>query len=225
LSFVSLAQVAGGKLGWTPPRYEAYVLVLNLCALAVIYRETVIAWCDHVSWRRAGSFAAALLLIFAGYATQTLAVPAKARKEYLGPFQLHRFVTHFYQRPVAVDQIGYVNYDNPNYVLDLSGLSSEAVRTARASQRSAAWMDDFLKDRQIGLAIIDSADTPAVPAAWTEIAELRLPGDPNDATNHILFYARRQEDAEAISAALGEFAPTVPGGETLVWANRSGRGT
>jgi hypothetical protein len=216
LGFVALAQVAGGKLGWSPPRYEAYVLVLALCALPVIYRETVTVWCEQVNWRRAGAFAVALLLIFAGYATQTAAVPAKARREYLGPFQLHRFVTEFYRRAVAVDQIGYVNYGNPNYVLDLSGLSSEAIRAARASQPSSAWMDDFLGERQIGLALIDSDDTPAVPAQWTLIAELRVSGS---ATNRILFYARRREDAEPITEALTRFAKTLPRGERLVWGS------
>jgi hypothetical protein len=224
LTFVSLAQIAGGKLGWTPPRYEAYVLVLNLCALAVIYREAVVGWCERVNWRRAGSFAIVLLLIFAGYATQTLAVPAKVRREYLGPFQLRRFVTDFYQRPVAVDQIGYINYDNPNYVLDLSGLSSEAVRIARASQSSTGWMDDFLSNRHVGLAIIDSANTPLVPVRWTLIAELRMSGDHADAVNHILFYARRPEDADAISTALTQFAGTMPKGERLIWAERRGQG-
>ncbi len=224
LSFVSLAQVTGGKMGWTPPRYEAYVLVLNLCGLAVIYRETVVRWCERVSWRRAGSFAMVLLLIFAGYATQTFAVPAKARKEFLGPFQLRRFVTDFYQRPVAIDQLGYINYDNPNYVLDLSGLSSEPVRAARASQRSTGWMDWLLEERHVGLAIINSDDTPSVPVQWTEVAELQVSSGRGPAANHILFYARRPADIDAISAALTQFAETMPGGERLIWADRRGQG-
>ncbi|MDB5397897.1 MAG: hypothetical protein JWM91_5403 [Rhodospirillales bacterium] len=217
LSFVSVAQLVGGKIASVPPRYEAYVLALNLCGIAVIYRDTVSAWCERATWSRVGVFATALVLVFAGYASQTFAVPALARKEYLGPFQLHRFVTDFYHSPVATDQLGYVNYDNPYYVLDLSGLSSEAVRRARADQHSVDWMDTLLAHRHIGLAIIDSDNVPTVPERWSEIAELKTPGGNGPTANHILFYAARPEDTAKITEALDRFAPTLPHGDRLVW--------
>jgi len=135
ISVVSLAQLVGGKIGWVPPRYEAYVLTLNLCGLAVVYREKVVAWCARASWPRVGLFTTVLLLIFAGYATQNFVAPLLARKEYLGPFQLQRFVTAFYRGPVAVDQLGYVNYDNPYYVLDLS--DSRRKKRGKHARRSA----------------------------------------------------------------------------------------
>lgn len=213
ISFVSLAQLAGGKLGWIPPRYEAYVLALNLCGLVIVYREKVIAWCGRASWLRVGLFAAALLLIFAGYATQTLIAPRLSQKEYLGPFQLHRFVTEFYRGPVAVDQLGYVNYDNPYYVLDLSGLASETARKARAAQRSVEWMDTLLAERGVTLAILNSGEEPAVPAGWTAVAELRTSGDGG---NHPIFYARRPSDVAAIAPSLAAFAAALPRGVRLV---------
>jgi hypothetical protein len=220
LSFVSLAQLVGGKIASIPPRYEAYVLALNLCGLAVIYRDTVVGWCERATWPRVGVFSTAMVLVFAGYASQSFAVPAMARKEYLGPFQLHRFVTDFYHGPVATDQLGYVNYDNPYYVLDLSGLSSEAVRHARADQRSANWMDGLLTERHIGLAIINSENIPTVPERWSEVAELKIPGNRGRTENHTRFYAARPEDAGQIAAALNRFAPTLPHGDSLVWADR-----
>ena len=222
LAFVSLAQLAGGTVGWAPPRYEAYVLAIDLCALAVIFGDAVSAWCSKASWLRIGFSASALLLIFGGYATQTLVAPAMARAEYLGPLQLRRFVTDFYRAPVATDQLGDVNFDNPHYVLDLSGLSTEAVRQARAAERSAEWMDGFLADRGIDLAIVNSADTPSVPAAWSEVAELRVAA--SRAANRILFYSRRPEAAAAISAALAGFADTLPQGDRLIWANAASQG-
>ncbi len=70
MTFVTVAQIAGGKLGWTPSRYEGYVLVLNLCGVAVIFRDQVSAWCERVTWSSVSVVAVSLLLIFAGYATQ-----------------------------------------------------------------------------------------------------------------------------------------------------------
>jgi hypothetical protein len=219
LSFVSMAQLLGGKIASVPPRYEAYVLALNLCGIAIIYRDSVSAWCERATRARTGIFATALVLVFAGYATQTLAVPEMARKEYLGPFQLHRFVTEFYRGAVATDQLGYVNYDNPNYVLDLSGLSSETVRRARADRRSTDWMDDLLSKRRIGLAIIDSENIETVPERWSEVAELEPPGGHGPADNHIRFYAARPQDRPEIATALRRFASTLPRGDRLLWSD------
>ncbi len=222
MTFVSLAQLVGGKIGWVPPRYEAYVLALNLCGLVIVYREKVVVWCARASWLRVTLFSTMLLLFFAGYATQNFVAPILAQKEYRGPFQLHRFVTEFYRGPVAVDQLGYVNYDNPYYVLDLSGLASETARQARARQRSAEWMDELLAQHGVSLAIINNGEDAAVPAAWIALAELR---SGNDAANHPIFYARRPGDVAAIAPALSRFAAALPAGVELVATTRPGEAT
>jgi hypothetical protein len=211
MTFVTFAQIAGGKLGWTPSRYEAYVLVLNLCGIAVIYREQVSAWCERVTWRGVSVVSVGLLLIFAGYATQFVSIPAMAAKEYQGPYQLHRFVTRFYQAPVAVDQIGYLNFENTHYVLDLSGLGSEVARQQRSRARTVEWMDALLASHDVGLAIIDPAVDPSVPTIWTRIGELRLGGEiSGDTARRYKFYARRPGDVPAAASALEHFAPTLP---------------
>lgn len=216
MTFVTAAQLAGGKLGWVPPRYEAYVLALNLCGVAIIYRERVDAWCGQASWPRVSAICVALLLIFAGYATQFFFIPTLAGKEYQGPYQLHRFVTAFYRAPVAVNQIGSVNFDNPGYVLDLSGLASEAARKARAGGRSPGWMDGLMASHDVGLALIDPENeqtVPGVPASWTMLGELRADGATRPM---IVFYARQPSDVAAAASALEQFAPTLPPGMRII---------
>jgi hypothetical protein len=215
MTLVSIAQLVGGKLGWVPPRYEAYVLALNLCALVIVYRERVTAWCLRATWLRVALLSAVLLMFFAGYATQSFLAPILSAKEYQGPYQLHRFVTEFYRAPVAVDQLGYVNYDNPYYVLDLSGLASEKARKARTARLPVEWMDELLAAHGITLAIINSADDPVVPASWVPVAELRTA---NDAVNRPIFYARRPADVGEIAPALARFAGALPRGVRLVEA-------
>ncbi len=212
MTFVTLSQLAGGKLGWVPPRYDAYVLALNLCGIAIIYRETVKTWCENATWQRVSAICTVFLLIFAGYVAQSLFIPGMARKEYQGPFQLHRFVTQFYRAPVAVDQLGYVNFKNPDYVLDLSGLGSETTRAERAQSHSSDWMDGLLARHDVGLALIDPASDPDVPAQWVMVGDLQPGGDHTSGAgqHRYIFYARRQSDVAAISDALDRFAPTLP---------------
>jgi hypothetical protein len=213
LTIVSFAQLIGGKLGWVPPRYEAYVLAVNLCGLAVIYRGHVAAWCAKATWPRVSLLAMALLLPFAGYASQTMVAPSHARKEFLGPYQLHRFATEFYRRPVAIDQLGYVNVDNPNYVLDLSGLASETVRRYRASDVPVEWMDSLMEAHDVGLAIIQKNVDPSVPAGWTPVGELSVAGSPPD--DAFVFYARSPANVTAIRDALARFESTLPRGSSI----------
>ena len=155
MAFVTIAQLTAGRLGQVPPRYEAYVLALNLCGIAIIYRERVSAWCELATWPRVSAICLALLMIFAGYATQFFFLPARAEKEYEGSYQLQRFVTGFYHRPVAANLLGYIVFENSNYVLDLSGLSSETSRQARAQEQTPDWMEDLLASHNIGLALIE----------------------------------------------------------------------
>jgi hypothetical protein len=218
ITFVSVAQLVGGKIGSQPPRYEAYVLALGLCGLAVIHGEALMAWCARASWPRVGAVAAALVTFYAGYATQSLMVPSLARKEYAGPFQLHRFVTDFYREPVATGHPGYVSFDQSFYVLDLSGLASEEVRRRRAGG-GIGWMDDLLASRGISLALVDSGDEARVPADWTAVVELRSGAD---YTHHVIAYARRPADVPAIRSAFDRFAPTLPGGVQLIGLTTKG---
>jgi hypothetical protein len=211
MAFVTAAQLVGGKLGWNPPRYEAYVLVLNMCGLAVIFREKVNAWCEDATWRRVSALCLVLLLVFAGYVVQFVGIPASSRKDYLGSYQLQRFVTEFYRRPVAVNQLGYVNYRNPEYVLDLSGLGSEAARRAQAAEDGPDWMNAFLAGHNVDLAIMDS-DTPGtVPDNWVRVAAMYPGDDPTDPTaRHFVFYARSADAAGPVADALARFARTLP---------------
>ena len=136
----------------------------------------------------------ALLIFFAGYVVQFLAIPAFARKEFLGSYQVHQFVTEFYRRPVAVDQLGYVNYLNPDYVLDLSGLGSEAARRAHAGGDSPDWMNGLLASHNVDLAIIDTDIGVNVPASWIRVGELYPGNSPSNrgrSSLHLLRTLRR----------------------------------
>jgi hypothetical protein len=78
-------------------------------------------------------------------------------------------------------------------------------------------MDGLLASRDVGLAIVDSAVDPSVPAAWTMIGELRLGGAiSSDTSRRYIFYARRPDDIANAATALERFAPTLPRGVRLL---------
>ena len=117
----------------------------------------------------------------------------------------------FYRAAVATDQLGYVNYDNRSYVLDLSGIASDAARKARAENSSLQWMDTLLARHNIGLALIDTAHGSSVPSQWIDVAELVPSGEvPGEETHRFIFFARRASDVDAVVCALNHFAPTLP---------------
>ncbi len=93
------------------------------------------AWCELATWPRVSALCLALLMIFSGYASQFFFIAARAGKEYEGSYQLHRFVTEFYNRPVAANFIGYINFENPNYV---HGLVGAQLRTGSPSAHAGA---------------------------------------------------------------------------------------
>src|SRR6202050_3817573 len=182
-----LAHLAAGVFG-AFYRYEIYVLMLGVAAVLVLYADIVSRW-----------FAGALpifvvgILIWLGvqdgYVRATLLTPRAADEIYLQQFQVHRFAVEFWRKPVAVNDLGWVSYGNPNYVLDMVGLGSEAARVARTKARSGnrpvdlnplfatptddvAWMDRLVRQHHVDCAMIYTSWFPTQPAGWIEVATL-----------------------------------------------------
>jgi hypothetical protein len=137
---VSLAHLTGGMLG-AYYRYEVYVMMLDLFALGLVYREALNGWLRTATIQGHIIAAVMLLFIFSGYARSTLTMPAAGASVYDQSYQLHRFVVEFYRRPVAVNHLGLIDYRDPEYVLDLSGKGSEPARRAIATRQPGDWIN------------------------------------------------------------------------------------
>ncbi|MEI7906246.1 MAG: hypothetical protein WCI84_02700 [Bacteroidota bacterium] len=105
--------------------------------------------------------------------------------------QIHTFVTHFYQKPVAVNDIGYVSYKNSNYVLDLWGLTSKNIlRMRKSNPGNNEWMDSLVTEKNISLVIIYDVWFTNHPAHWKKVAELTLTKPNITASENVVsFYA------------------------------------
>ncbi|MEZ6015973.1 MAG: hypothetical protein R3F49_12715 [Planctomycetota bacterium] len=165
---VALAHVTFGRYGWFS-RYEVYAIGFVLLCLLRLARAGL-----QRSDARAAA-AAALLLIGAPYVIDTLRTPWACRGTYDQQYQLHRFVVERWQRPIAANDLGWLTYQNPDYVLDLWGLGSEdARRMARREGLNATNIAGLVRERGIDLAIVYHRSLfDATPEGWTRVGLLR----------------------------------------------------
>jgi hypothetical protein len=157
-----------------------------------------------------------LLLLFRTELSALAAIPHEANNIYNQQFQMHRFVTGWWRRPVAVNDLGLVSWRNEAPVLDLWGLVSPQMYRIRFT-RSRQGLAKAVADRDIDLVMIyDSWFRDFVPCTWIAVAKLKI-----TARNYALgspevtFYATHGEAAASILADLEAFAPMLAPGAAL----------
>lgn len=209
----ALAHVGGGQYGKLP-RYEIYVLTLLALSCLVLGRR-------YLARPRGQWLAAAGLLFIAWpYLSATLITPQATRAIYLMPYQLHRFGADYWQQPLASNEIGWLSYRNPNYVLDLEGLGSETVCRLRLA---GAWNQDsmaaLIARRNIAMIIVTSTSRQGAPLPlWRKLAELTatLHGAGQRSIRfYASFYLRPGDDPAAARQRLRRFGASLPSGAQL----------
>lgn len=206
--FALTGHVAAGGYGWFS-RYEIYAVALALSALVAV-------WCPLLRsaarpWAVRMSVVAALTVTAAPYFLTTLLTPTASHGIFLQQFQMHRFATQFFPLPVAVNDLGYVSFNNDQHVLDLWGLGSEQARLRRAEPDFGAEdLRELVREHGTVFAMIyDSWLGDAVPPEWCRIAELRTPRV-TAASGNVAFYLVRTQSEAAMRMALADFATTLP---------------
>jgi hypothetical protein len=215
-----LAHVLLGSWGWWY-RYEIYLLAVLTAAVIVLWHVEISHFVRHASPLALAGAAATVLLANAFYVRATLLTPFAGRGIYEQQFQMHRFAVDFYHRPVAVNDLGWASYRNPEYVLDLWGLGSEAARKARLVDRKPGWIEQLTRSHGVGVAMIyPNWFQGEIPLEWRPLAELRSAHRHvyagNDET--VTVYATSDSAAGPALAALHEFASdTAPTVATLMF--------
>ena len=227
---VTIAHVLGGGFRWLD-RYEVYALVTGAVGLLYIYRNELLAVVGAIEdpKRRPFLVAAAItaiaLLFYqvrwfgADHFNTTKAVPHAAYNIFEQQFQMHRFARDFYRGPVAVNDLGYVAWRNPHYVLDLVGLGSDEVLRARRTRNfTTEWIDDATRRHDIGVVMIyDWALPTTPPSSWEPLAYLRLGKTPSKAPagTTVTFYRTPVTSRSSVIAALDQLAGSLPKGVVL----------
>ncbi len=213
LALPVLAQMMVGRIG-NGHRFEMYALAFSAVLLLYLHRTALTALLQREEHARSlGRVFLAILCIFYVYVSHSVWQVAYATNDiYLQQQQMADFSKHYYKKPVAVNDIGLVNYKNPSYVLDVVGISSTE---SRAAVKNAA-VQDLIQKHNIGLMMVYAPWFKAyVPKGWKVVANLSLAREPVAAqSGTVTFYAAPKE-IKAVRAALKQYAPPVPAGAYL----------
>ncbi len=168
VALAGLAHLFFGSTGWMD-RYETYATVSLVAALALLLGTVG-------SNLRSATVGAALLgglLTYGPYALSIYAWNPKAVAAQQG--QMARFAKEFVLAPVAVNDIGFVAWRNPSFVLDLWGLASSDALALRSSGAAIGWAGPLALERGVKFAMIyDKWLSDAVPGSWQRLGTLHL---------------------------------------------------
>jgi hypothetical protein len=209
------AHVLFGAWGWFG-RYECYAVATGAMGAIIVWHRAI---ATLVSRGSSALFAASIaILFFVGnvYVICTLKTPVASLGIWEQQYQMHRFAVDFYKHAVGVNDLGWVSYRNPNYVLDLGGLGSETARIALSRPTDRDWMARLVTAHQVGVVMIyDSWFVGQIPAYWQRIAVLRSAHLVTAFSDVVSFYATSAQSASDALEALRAFSGTTPAGTHL----------
>ncbi|MFM7180988.1 MAG: hypothetical protein ACKO2G_05940 [Verrucomicrobiales bacterium] len=214
LATAGFLHLIAGAYGWLH-RYEIYILA----ALALSLASVVAAFLNVSGFspsRRLGWLVLPLLPVIGfPYLTGLLNLPLAANNIYEQQFQMHCFATNHWKKPVAVNDLGWVAFRNPDHVLDLWGLASPAALKARLADADPAWMEALANDQNVEVVMIYRDWFPKLPKDWREVAVLRLSRKSIISGPKVTFYATKPESIPAIQRSLLSFQNDLPRPEML----------
>jgi hypothetical protein len=199
-------------------RYVVYIWTASIFIFLFFYREWLFNAVFNNSFIKTALISSIIVITVSyKYIFGIFVVPIASNNIYEQQYQMHRFAIEFYKKPVAVNDLGYVAYQNNNYVLDLFGLGSlEALNLKRRSNNSG-WMDNLAKKHNVKLAMIYDSWFPDIPTNWIKIGELYL-GKKKIAPSEevVSFYYLDQKSKKEIYPLLNEFKKVLPEGVKFV---------
>ena len=209
--FAGTGHLLLGQFGWFN-RYELYALsfVFGMVLLGLF---------------RAENMKSARMLLLVGFAYLAVSygtwLVQNGKYGALGIYSQQRnmstFVKEVYQKPVAVNDLGYVAWNNPNYVLDLWGLASYRALSTRLDNPQDGWADEIVKDAGVELAIIyDRWIDNGIGDDWVKVGSLIYTGARAFLGGQIVsFYATTPSAAPELRKQIADFAPRVVGAAEL----------
>ena len=143
----------------------------------------------------------------------TLTTPLGSRNIADQQKQMAIIARDYLDEPVAVNDLGFVSFYSPRYVLDLGGLASYEALKARANPASDTWIADLMERHQGRAGHGLRRPVPRRPANWIRVATLHLPlpwvtvgGD------EVAFYSTSPEAANRLRQALEQLPQELAAG-------------
>lgn len=211
-----------GRFGWYF-RYEIYMWIMEILVLVYLHRQ----YLKQVIVEKRKKPILILALVFfipVEFHIESIVYGYRASGNiYYQQYQMHRYITDYYQDSVAVNDLGWVSYNNDNYVLDLWGLASREAHELRTHSHDVQWLVDIVNKHDVGLIMIyqNHKYFPEVPEQWIKIGQLKLKDRKftvSDTT--VNFYASHQQQVGKIEKTLKAFIATLPEGSYFEFSKR-----
>lgn len=216
----------GGKYGWYS-RYEIYIWASVIITILYLNKNWIYQLPSKMGfYKMVGLMVFSLCMLCLPYIKVLMTIPLASNNIYEQQYQMHRFATK-YNKPVAVNDLGYVSYKSNHYVLDLWGLASgealklrrhdRALRKSGQSNHSVNWMSEITQDKNIQFAMIYDELFHRVPQDWKRVGKLSLGKlKISPAYSSVSFYAIGGcKPYIEISHLMDEFRHTLPKGVTF----------
>lgn len=216
--FAVFLHFIAGRYGWYN-RYEIYILAFELVVilylfLPLISKDLFSSNKMNVNLFAAIAFAGGVAAVIgAPYIYALSSIPKASNNIYEQQYQMHRFVVDYYNKPVAVNDLGYVSYNNSNYVLDLWGLGSQKALRSRLNSDNANWKQDLIDEANVRLVMIYDDWFNDIPDEWIKIGELHLGKKKiTPARSAVSFYSTDDDSYPEILRKIILFSKTLPAG-------------
>ena len=130
---------------------------------------------------------------------------------------MHRFAVEYWKQPVAVNDLGWVSYNNPSFVLDLYGLGSEEVRRLKMTEGGfdANTLSMLVERKNVSLIMIyEGWFKSKIPNEWQKVANLNR-SSVTAANDQVSFYITPKANRTKVLDLLRQFGKTLPKGAVL----------
>ena len=194
-------------------RYEIYIWSSLILTLLYLNKNWIYQLPKKIGFYKMVTLMICLSGIFcAPYFIALITIPLASNNIYEQQYQMHIFATE-YNKPVAVNDLGYVSYQNNNYVLDLVGLASIDALRLRISDDTSGWMATATQDKDVELVMIYDEWFKDIPNDWKKLGKLWLGKrriSPSESS--VSFYAIGCKPYTDISQLIEKFSTTLPKG-------------
>ncbi|MET1257292.1 hypothetical protein [Aliikangiella maris] len=211
-----LLHFIAGRYGWYN-RYEIYILAFEITVNIYLFLPLI---AKEISKLNRLDLTLFKVLIFVGGIFMAVGAPyiyglstihIASNNIYEQQYQMHRFAVDFYNKPIAVNDLGYVSYNNNNYVLDLWGLGSLKALNSRLNPDYLNWKQDLINTANVNLVMIYDEWFNDIPSEWIKIGELHLGKKKiTPAYSEVSFYVTNQESYQGILEKIVLFTKTLP---------------
>lgn len=198
-------------------RYEAYLVVSGLAALALLCAQITLPRRDtltpkHLRHIFVGGFVV-IPMLWHG-ATMLIQTPTALINNYHQQYQMAQFVRQYYnESSLALNDIGAVSHFSNIRLLDIVGLASlDMGRLTLENNRqfpTAVQVQTLAQNNNVTLAIV-SEGWVNVPDDWIRVGSWTISNNIIAASNTVIFYAMNDADAQVLSENLLAYSSQLP---------------